>query len=356
MRINEVAVLEKYAHHFQSQIPKFREGKYIQIVVLRETKSHTIFTTEGQSLHVEQMPAGIEDSTPVKRVIMYKRKQIAPERRTGKALLRQFDLCPSQDVKGKNGNVVVPKGECQIIRHACGICPDCILYGFVVTSNGRTGSQRARVLTDSGFVVRDLSQVTRNIKLNAINETTSGGIVSGAFSHRENLMPEVFVPTVETLVDVAMEEFVYVMGNILKTTRYGAESQREGFVRNHIVGVYLSDVEIFSNLEMSQLFYDVLNSGDSNLTDLSLQDFTDNLIPVMNKCIEKAIGRITVITDQELQELIHDIGIIYSDEESLKEFLRKLNEMSMSYAGQTQPNMGKQEQSAQEKQRTRVAM
>ena len=356
MRVNEVAVLEKYAQHFQSQIPKFREGKYIQIIVLRETKSHTIFTTEGQSLHVEQMPAGIEDTTPIQRVVMYKRKQVAPERRTGKALLRQFGLCPSHDVKDKNGNVVVPKGECQIIRHACGICPDCILYGFVVTSSGRACSQRARVLTDSGFVVRDLSQVTRNIKLNAISETTSGGIVPGAFSHRENLIPEVFIPTVETLVDVAMEEFVYVMGNILKTTRYGAESRREGFVRNHILGVYFSDVEVFSNLEMSQLFHDVLKNGKPNLTNLSLPDFTTNLVPVMNKCIEKAVGRITVITDQELQELIHDIGIIYSDEVFLAEFLKKLNEMSVNYADQSYPDVQRQGRNAQKQKRTSMAV
>ena len=72
-------------------------------------------------------------------------------------------------VKDKDGNVVVPKGESQITGHACGVCPDCILYGFVVTSSGRAGSQRARVLTDSGFVVRDLPRVTRDIKLNAIN-------------------------------------------------------------------------------------------------------------------------------------------------------------------------------------------
>ena len=356
MQVDEVAVLEKYAHHFQPQIPKFREGKYAQIIVLRETKSHTIFTTEGQSLHIERTPAGIEDTTPIERVVMYKRKQIAPERRTGKALLRQFGLCPSQDVQNKDGNVVVPKGECQIIGQACGICPDCILYGFVVTTSGRTGSQRSRVLTDSGFVVRELSEVTRNIKLNAISETTSGGIVPGAYSHRENLIPEVFIPTVETLVDVTKEELIYVMGNILKTTRYGAESRREGFVRNHILGVYFSDVEVFSNLEMSQLFHDATNTADSTPKDLSLRDFIDNLVPVVNKCTEKAVGRITMMTDQEILELIHDIGVIYGNQEYLTGFLKELNEMSTAYAGQTQLHGQRQTRNAGRQQHTSVAM
>jgi CRISPR-associated protein Csc2 len=331
MRVSEIDVLDRYDHHFQPQIPKFREGKYIQLIVLRETKSYTIFTTEGQNLNTERMPAGIKDVRPIERVVMYKRKQIAPERRTGKAILRQFSLCPSQDIKHGSGQVIIPKGECQIIGGACGVCVDCILYGFVVTSNGRSGSQRARVLTDSGFVVREMAQVTQNIKLNAITETTSGGIASGAYSHRENLMPEVFIPTVETLVDVTKEEFVYVMGNILRTTRYGAESGREGFVRNHIVGIYFSDVEIFSNLEMSQLFYDALCTNGSVPESLSLRNFTENLVPVVNESIKRAVGRITMMTDEEISELLNDIGIIYSDEQYLMEFLKALNEASMNY-------------------------
>ncbi len=356
MRVSEIDVLKRYAQHFQPQIPKFKEGKYIQIIVLRETKSHTIFTTEGQNLHTERMPAGIEDPRSMERVVMYKRKQIAPERRTGKFILRQLDLCPSQDIKDKNGSVIVPKNECQIIGKACGICPDCVLYGFVVTSSGRSGSQRSRVLTDSGFVVRSLAQVMQDIKLNATTETTSGGIASGAYSHRENLMPEVFLPTVETLVDVTKEELVYVIGNILRTTRYGAESGREGFVRNHIVGIYFSDVEIFSNLEMSQLFHDVLSTNGTVSDTLSLKDFTDNLIPVINECIKKAVGRITMTTDQEMSELIHDVGVIYSDQEYLMEFLKTLSEMSMTYALQTQTHERRQNRNVEAQQHTHMSV
>lgn len=356
MRVSEIDVLKRYAHHFQSQIPKFMEGKYIQIIVLRETKSHAIFTVEGQILHTERIPAGIMNSETIERVVMYKRKQVAPERRTGKALLRQFGLCPSEDIRIRNGDIVIPKSQCQIIGHACGICPDCVLYGFVVTSSERACSQRARVLTDSGFVVRSLPKVMRKIKLNAITETTSGGIAPGAYSQRENLMPEVFIPTVETLVDVTKEEFVYVMGNILKTTRYGAESGREGFVRNHIVGVYFSDVEIFSNLEMSQSFYDILSTNGSVPDNLSLQDFTDNLVPVINGCIRRSVGRITMMTDEEISELLHDIGVVYSDQKHLMEFLTSLNGMSMVYAAQTQGHGQKQTQNAEDQKHKLMAM
>jgi CRISPR-associated protein Csc2 len=265
-------------------------------------------------------------------------------------------MCPSQDIKDEGGKVAVPRGGCQIVRQACGVCPDCILYGFVITSSKRAGSQRSRVLTDSGFVVRSLDQVTRNIRLNAISETTGGGAAPGAYSQRENLMPEVFLPTVETLMDVTKEEFIYVMGNILKTTRYGAESGREGFIRNHIVGVYFSDVEVFSNLEMSQLFYDALSNNGSKPDNLSLRDFTDNLVPVINECLKRAVGRITMMTDEEIADLIHDIGVIYSDQKYLSEFLGDLNEMSVRYAAHTQTGGQRHKQDAEDQQHTFVAM
>jgi CRISPR-associated protein Csc2 len=169
-------------------------------------------------------------------------------------------------------------------------------------------------------------------------------------------MPEVFIPTVETLVDVTKEEFVYVMGNILKTTRYGAESGREGFVRNHIVGVYFSDVEIFSNLEMSQAFYDILSTNGSVPDNLSLQDFTDNLVPVINECIRRSVGRINMMTDEEVSELLHDIGVVYSDQKHLMEFLTSLNGMSMVYAAQTQGRGQKQTQNAEDQKHKLMAM
>ncbi|MBD3181751.1 type I-D CRISPR-associated protein Cas7/Csc2 [Candidatus Poribacteria bacterium] len=332
MQVSEIESLNRYNKHFQSQIPRFKEGKYIQIIVLRETKSHAIFTTEGQNLHVEKIPAGIKNQNSIERPVMYKRKQIAPERRTGKALLRQFNLCPPCNIENKSGKVVVPRAECQIFGKACGVCPDCIIYGFVTTSGKRANSQKSRVLTDSGFIVRDIKKVMKDIKLNAIDETTSSRLASGAYSHRENLLPEVFIPTVETLVDVTKEEFVYVLGNILKTTRYGAEAGREGFIRNHIIGIYFSDVEVFSNLEMSQVFYDILSDGNSIPDCLTLQDFTQNFVPVANECIGKSLGRITMMTDIEIQELIHDIGIIYSDPQYLSIYFQKLSDASLNYA------------------------
>src|SRR6266566_4905744 len=167
-------VLSQYSNAFHQQIPRYRQNRYVQIVVLRETKSHAIFTTEGQTLDVERLQAGISTRKQIDRVVMYKRKQIAPERRTGKALLRDLGILQDNETSKKEKASKTKRSECQIMGNSCGRCPDCILYGYAATTG--TGSQRARVLTDSGFIVRNIPQVMRNIKLNAIQDTVAGGI------------------------------------------------------------------------------------------------------------------------------------------------------------------------------------
>src|SRR5712692_9886609 len=123
------SVLSEHENAFHKHIPRYRQNRYVQIVVLRETKSHAIFTTEGQTLDVERLQAGITTRKQVDRVVMYKRKQIAPERRTGKALLRDLGILNDIMVNKKKAE----RNKCQIMGGSCGACPDCILYGYAAT-------------------------------------------------------------------------------------------------------------------------------------------------------------------------------------------------------------------------------
>lgn len=323
------AILNHYDGAFHVQIPRYRQNRFIQIVVLRETKSHAIFTTEGQTLDVERLQAGITHRTPLDRVVMYKRKQIAPERRTGKALLRDLGILSDGNGAGSKKDKKIKPSECQIMGGSCGSCPDCILYGFAATTG--TGSQRARVLTDSGFVVRDISQVMRDIKLNAIQDTIAGGIAGSAFASRENVLPQIFIPTVETLLDVTSIEFIYVLGNILKTTRYGAESNREGFIRNHILGIYFTDVELFSNLELTQHYYDAIAEaeGDTFPDYLDLAHFTGNWTKVEQAALTQVTGRRRKVED--LDELLGGVRALYEDENVLRPMLQKLYSDAQRY-------------------------
>jgi len=324
-------ILNQHKNAFHEQIPRYRQNRYAQIVVLRETKSHAIFTTEGQTLDVERLQAGIATHKQIDRIVMYKRKQIAPERRTGKALLREMgiltDIVVGKDKRGKDN--ILKRSDCQIMGNSCGLCPDCILYGYAATKD--TGSQRARILTDSGFVVRDIQQVMRNIKLNAIQDTIAGGVAGSAFASRENVLPQIFIPTVETLLDVTAIEFIYVLGNILKTTRYGAESNREGFIRNHILGIYFSDVELFSNLELTQRYYDMIaESADGALPDyLSLDQFVDNWQRVEHAALAQTVGRKRKV--ENLEGLLGSMRTLYEDEKVLRSMLQKLSDDVQRY-------------------------
>src|SRR5205807_8458257 len=122
-------LLSQYNNAFHSQIPRYRQNRYVQIIVLRETKSHAIFTTEGQTLDVERLQAGITNRQQIDRVVMYKRKQVAPERRTGKALLRDLNILVDADTGKKEKGNKQKRSDCQIMGASCGRCPDCILYG-----------------------------------------------------------------------------------------------------------------------------------------------------------------------------------------------------------------------------------
>ena len=90
-------------------------------------------------------------------------------------------------------------------------------------------------------------------------------------------------------------------------------------------------MEVFSNLEMSQSFYDIMSVNGSVPENLGLRDFIDNLVPVANECIKRSVGRITMLTDDEISELLHDVNVIYSDQEYLMDFIKSLGEISYDY-------------------------
>ncbi|MBK8798238.1 MAG: type I-D CRISPR-associated protein Cas7/Csc2 [Anaerolineales bacterium] len=109
--------LQNYQRHFVPSIPRTPTNRYASILVLRETKSYAIFTTEGgEQQDVEETPAGLSNTELTSRLVMFKRKQVAPERRTGKALLRQYGVFPFA-VLSKEGQVqTVAYTEAEIVE------------------------------------------------------------------------------------------------------------------------------------------------------------------------------------------------------------------------------------------------
>jgi len=325
MSLSGIAALEKYVKHFSPALPKTPAGRFASILLLRETKSYAIFTTEGgEQQDVEQTQAGLTShERSIDRLVMFKRKQVAPERRTGKALLRQYGIFPyavategsrsprvvygaeeiakaQEEAKGRRETKVEPWPDCYLIAGMCAHCVDCLTYGYAAVEG--QGARKARVLTDSCFSVRPYSLVTERKKFNYIDEQTH---TSGTITEFDHAKPHTFFPSVVTTVDLTLDEFVYVLNNLLRTSRYGKEVAHIGLMENHVLAVALSDVELFSNLEFSQAFYEVFkgSNGVKMEDGLSLQDFLTREKQVIENLTAGLNGRLTLIQDEELKTI-----------------------------------------------------
>jgi len=327
---------EQYAKSFVQDIPRTPTNRYASIILLRETKSYAIFTTEGgEQQDVEQTPAGLNHPDPTTRLVMFKRKQVAPERRTGKALLRQYGVFPYAI---KDGKVVYgdealkeknPYEDCYLTDGLCTHCPDCLIYGYAAVEG--EGARKARLMTDTCFSVRPYELIQKQIKFNVINEATH---TSGTITEYDYTTPGVFLPAVETTVDLTADEFAYVLGNVLRTTRYGKEGTRQGFVRNHILAIAFSDVELFANLEFSQAFYDAFvddNEIDMVERALSLTDFQKHAEKIIQNLTEDAAGRVQLVTGDDLKAILSAVRSLNQDQEKLAQFLKDLHIRSATF-------------------------
>jgi CRISPR-associated protein Csc2 len=352
MSLSGISELEKYAQHFCPTLPKTPTGRFASVLLLRETKSYAIFTTEGgEQQDIEQTQAGLANRERIDRLVMFKRKQVAPERRTGKALLRQYGVLPyatltennrvlrvvygagdiaraQEEVKNRRGVKIDAYEDCYLIAGMCAHCVDCLTYGFAAV--GGQGARKARVLTDSCFSVRPYPLITEKKKFNYIDEQThTSGTITG-FDHTK---PHTFFPSVVTTVDLTLDEFVYVLNNLLRTSRYGKEVAHLGLMGNHILAIALSDVELFSNLEFSQAFYDSFQGSSSTRMEfgLSLKDFLDHEKQVINTLMANLNGRCLLIQDDALKTLLEQIRALNQDQNQLTNFLRELNRQAASF-------------------------
>ena len=351
MSLSGIEALNEYGGFFAPEIPRTPAGRFASVVLLRETKSYAIFTTEGgEQQDTERTQAGLRHAEPIDRLVMFKRKQVAPERRTGKALMRQYGVFPHAVVrkdgavvevvygaeaiaaaqaryKGKNEKVE-PVEDCYLTAQLCTHCPDCLTYGYAAVEG--EGARKARVMTDSCFSVRPYPFIQKGIKFNVIDERKQ---TSGTITEFDYTMPEVFLPAVVTTVDLTQDEFVYVLGSVLRTTRYGKEASRQGFVRNHVMAIAFADVELFANLELTQAFYDAFVDEGMDLVagGLSRQDFERHLSAVLDRLTAGINGRLTWATGEKLQAILDQVRNLNNDKDRLARFLRDLNTQSARF-------------------------
>jgi CRISPR-associated protein Csc2 len=298
----------------------FPKGRIVSLVVLRTTHSETIFRTEGsgEPMCSEFVPAGLEDKkTIVQRLVMTKRKQVAPERRRGREFLRAHELLYTSPKEGS---------LCSLNTNApCEMCVDCFLYGFAA---GGGGAQKSRVWTEDAFSILTAGQAVGDRTINAIYENGTMRLkreedtkASSALNTSEYIKPGVHFIDVVTLKDVTADELRYVIGNILLTSRYGAVSSRVGRMENQILGVFGSIAELPSSLELVQATYDALPKPLEHPFD------TDVLSAAIKQVIANWTNKRGVsiqLSQDELDSLIADVDRHWSETER-DEFLKRLN-------------------------------
>jgi CRISPR-associated protein Csc2 len=314
-------ILDAYADVLASDYSDSPRGRYVSLVLIRRIESEAIFRTEGsgEAQNKEFVHAGLADQRLVRRVVISKRKQTAVERRTGRELLRRHDLLYVPD----NGESVCALNT----NNPCGKCIDCMLYGYAA---GGGGAQRSRVITDDAFSLHPAPVVT---DVRTFNAPFEDGTPWDREEERrmtglgadEYTKPEAIFLEIETLKDVTREELGYVLGNVLRTTRYGAISSRIGKVQNVLAGVAFSDCELFSNLELTQAVYDALKGDAEELGfPLSLDEVRAATAAACHSLSDRVIGEITWLSDAELTTLVDELGALYADGDAVGEMLNAI--------------------------------
>src|SRR5260221_1795162 len=303
---------------FQQAIPKLPMGKYAHVIMLRETNSFALFQTDGE-LNISRVSLGrkAENQSLTTRIVLFKRKQSTPERLTGRELLRRYGL-----VENCKYNTA----------EFCKRCPDCIYYGFAI---GNDGSERSKVLVHSAFSITGYAMSHQQFTFNAPSENgtmSEDGKMRTALGEQDYVLPQVYFPSVVTIKDPTEAEFIYVMNNVMRTKRYGAQNTRTGTVENHVMGVVFSDGEIFSNLQLTQAMYDALTQEQLAKTPLPLSavlEAVDNVVPELLK-EDSLVAKL--YAGERLQPLLQEIVQITSDEARLKGVLAQATAESNRYA------------------------
>lgn len=324
--------------HFPGQVPPKPSGSYAHIVMLRVTDSYPLFQTDGE-LNTARVSAGASEQSSkeiITRLTMFKRKQTTPERLVGRELLRRYGFISPESVdgssKGDTDAAGLPFDEYNVAF--CQWTPDAISYGYAI---GDSGSERSKVLSDTSYSLTPYDDSHEAFTLNAPYESgtmSQRGAVTSRINEQDHVRPQVIFPSVLTTRDLTWPLFRYVLNNVLRTRRYGAQTTRTGRVDNRIIGIVLADGEIFSNLKFTQRLYDALTSeGALNPPDpvdvTAAGTAAQRLLPQLVG--EDGVVVSQLLTGADLADFLQGLQGEMSNEASVKELLQAAWNDSESY-------------------------
>lgn len=215
---------------------------YVSILILRELQSAARFTTDGTEANSSIIRIGEEEVTVGK---LFGRKQVASDRRIAKALQR--------DLIAEKMNTFYKKGGwsgCSMeVTKMCQKCPECALFGSAA-SEGEM-SVTSRVMYDEAYTIRSINSVVEEFFQNAPGDDYAKKATPG-IREPDFFKEGTLFPCVVTLRDVTCEEVLFFLNITDRNTRYGATGTRFGKTRNHILGIFASNREGPSSLEISR--------------------------------------------------------------------------------------------------------
>lgn len=323
-------MFDQYKLHFQTAIPRIPGAKYAHFIVLRETDSYAVFKTDGE-LNVARVRAGLQDSNVISRLVIFKRKQTTPERLTGRELLRRYGIyefitANYERIKESKDKTIK---ECTYNESPCGGCPDCVIYGYAI---GESGSEKSKIFIDSAYAIPAYEESHATFTLNAPYEDgtmTKETSTTNRFSEQDHVLPQIPFPSVITLRDPSPNSFLYILNNLYRTKRYGAQTTRTGSMQNKIIAVIFSDGEIFSNLRLTQKLHDLLENQQPPYDLEILKNKTEEAVEALVK--EDGV-LYTLVTGDSLAALQNEAQSILSDESTFKEWLNTLAKETLEYA------------------------
>jgi CRISPR-associated protein Csc2 len=313
---------------FLPTIAQKPQGRYVHFVLLRETESFPLFQTDG-SLNIVRVRSGRkpEHKDTISRLVLFKRKQTSPERLTGRELLRAYGIITDAE---KQSNTCVYNS-----KDFCKQCPDCILYGYAI---GSEGAEKSKVYVDSAFSIGKYENSHKAFSFNALHEhgtMTDEGKTRSSFGEQDHVLPQVFFPSIVTLRDPTYASFLYVLGNLLRNDHYGAQETRTGKVYNHLLAIVWANAEIFSNLRLTQVIYDTLVDRNQYRDHEPLDPFDVRAAAVSayeELMDEEPVIRAAEFIDPEIETLRREVTGIYTDSERTRELLNVLNSSAQEYA------------------------
>ena len=318
---------------FNKQVPGKPMGRYAHIITVRVTDSYPLFQTDGE-LNTARVNSGATHTEPMTRLTIFKRKQSTPERLVGRELLRRYGFISGDEGGDKKETDADGLPICDYNVKFCTQCPDCISYGFAI---GDAGSEKSKVITDTAYSLSSYEHSHEAFTLNAPYEDgtmTRHGEVTSRINEQDHVSPQVVFPSVVTTRDLTENLFLYVLNNIQRAKRYGAQTTRTGRMQNHVVAVVLTDGEIFSNLLFAQKLYDALLDADN----INPPDPIDPqaVIAAAQEIVPQLLKADGVVVDQfiagkELESLLTEVSALSANDASMKEMLKKAFADSRAY-------------------------